>query len=94
MLCIKNYDDLCRQRLWNKKQFWYYVIILNPRDLSPAGKVLLESLDYFHFDSGEDCIYFIPGFINTDRGIFKGILDFFKREHPDIINIRNYGDVQ
>lgn len=94
MLCIKNYDDLCRQRLWNKKQFWYYVIILNPRDLSPAGKVLLESLDYFHLDSGEDCIYFIPGFINTDRGIFKGILDFFKREHPDIINIRNYGDVQ
>lgn len=94
MLCIKNYDDLCRRRLWNKKQFWYYVIILNPMDLSPAGKVLLESLDYFHLDSGADCIYFIPGFINTDRGIFKGILDFFKREHPDIINIRNYGDVQ
>lgn len=94
MLCIKNYDDLCRRRLWNKKQFWHYVIILNPRDLSHAGKVLLESLDYFHLDSGADCIYFIPGFINTDRGIFKGILDFFKREHPDIINIRNYGDVQ
>lgn len=94
MLCIRNYDDLCRERLWNKKQFWYYVIILNPRDLSPAGKVLFESLDYFHFDSGEDCIYFIPGFINTHQGVFKGILDFFKREHPDIINIRNYGDVQ
>lgn len=92
MLCIKTYDDLCRETLWNRKQFWYYVIILNPRDISPAGKMLLENLDYFHIDSGEDCVYFIPGFLNTHQGIVRGILNYFT--HTDIIKIRNYGNVQ
>lgn len=92
MFCIKTYDDLRRETLWHRRQFWYYVIILNPRDISSAGKVILENLDYFHIDSGEDCIYFIPGFLNTHQGIVREILNYFK--HTDIIKIRNYGNVQ
>ena len=92
MECIKTYDDLRYERLRNRKQFWYYVIILNPRDISPAGRILLENLDYFHIDSGNQCVYFIPGFLNTDHGIVHNIIRFFR--HTDIIRIRNYGNVQ
>lgn len=92
MLCVKTYDDLRHTTIWNKKQFWYYVILLKPYDISPAGKVFLENLNYFHIDTGENCVYFIPGFLNTEDGIARRIIDFFKHSH--IIQIENYGNVQ
>lgn len=93
MMCVKTYEDLCRQTIHGREQYWYYVILLNPRDLSPAGRILIENLDYFDLDSGEKVVYFIPGFLNNIYGgLMSGILSFFK--FSDIFHIKNYGDVQ
>lgn len=94
MMCVRTYEDLCRQSIYGREQHWYYVILLNPKDLSPAGKVLIESLNYFDLDSGEKVVYFIPGFLNNPYGggLVSGILRYFK--FSDIIHIRKYGDVQ
>jgi len=68
---LKNYHiDKCRQ-------FWYYVILVNPRDLSAAGAVLFENLNIFHLDSGADCHYFIPGFYNTGTGLLDSLSPLF-----------------
>ena len=53
MMCVRSYKDLCRQSIYGQEQHWYYVILFNPKDPSPAGKVLIESLNYFDLDSGE-----------------------------------------
>ena len=94
MMYVRSYEDLCRQSIYGREQHWYYVILLNPKDLSPAGKVLIESLNYFDLDSGEKVVYFIPGFLNDPYGggLISGILRYFK--FSDIIHIRQYGDVQ
>lgn len=94
MMCVRSYEDLCKQSIYGRDQHWYYVILLNPKDLSPAGKVLIESLNYFDLDSGEKVVYFIPGFLNDPYygGLVSGILRYFK--FSDIIHIKQYGDVQ
>jgi hypothetical protein len=90
---IRTFEELKEYSLYDCDQFWYYVILLNPRDLSPAGQSVFENMKIFHLDSGDECQYFIPGFLNTGRGLFTNILSFFKTEYS-IIRIPNFGDVQ
>ena len=92
MLCVRTYEDLCQETIYNRNQFWYYVIIFNPKDLTPASIKLLDNLYYFHKDSGANCVYFIPGFINTTEGISKINIDFGGPH--DNFEIPKYGTVQ
>lgn len=60
MNLILSFEDLCKQRIYNRKQHWYYVILLNPHDLSQAGYSILENFQLFHLDSGEDVDFLFP----------------------------------
>ena len=93
MNLIRTFEQLKNHSLDNCDQFWYYVLLINPRDISPAGKIVFDNLKIFHLDSGDECQYFIPGFLNTGKGIFANILAFFNTEYS-IIKIQNFGDVQ
>lgn len=44
---VRSYKYLRSQSIYGREQYWYYTILLNPKYLSPAGKVLIESLNYF-----------------------------------------------
>ena len=77
MECVRSYNELSRQTITGRDQYWYYVILLNPHDLSPAGKVLIENLDYFHLDSGKKVVYFLPGFLQQPGYDF--VTRFFRR---------------
>lgn len=94
MNVIQTFDELKNYTLYGCKQFWYYVILINPLDLTRAGRAVFDNLKIFHLDSGEECQYFIPGFINTGNGIFNGLLDFFFTRHSKVINIPNFGRLQ
>ena len=93
MNLIRTFEQLKNYSLNDCKQFWYYVILVNPRDISPAGKTVFENLRIFHLDSGEECQYFIPGFLNTGKGIFSKILSFFQGEYK-LIGIPGFGEIQ
>ena len=69
MILISSIDDLKRHRLNNHNQRYFYVILLNPDDITPAGKKLLANLNLFHIDSGNRCDYFLPGFMNDLHGL-------------------------
>ena len=43
-------DDLKRHRLHNHNQRYFYVILLNPDDITPAGEKLLTNLNLFHIE--------------------------------------------
>ena len=92
MLCVKSYADLSEQDIRCREQHWCYVILLNLRELTPAGKILINNLDYFDLDSGKNVVYFIPGFLNKPYGgLISGILGHFG--YSDTVNVRNYGSV-
>ena len=92
MLCVKSYADLREQDIRCREQHWCYVILLNLRELTPAGRILINNLDYFDLDSGKNVVYFIPGFLNNPYGgLISGILGHFG--YPDTVNVRNYGSV-
>ena len=38
MECVRSYNELSRQTITGSDQYWYYVILLNPHDLSPRRK--------------------------------------------------------
>lgn len=92
MLCVKSYADLREQDIRCREQHWCYVILFNLRELTPAGRILINNLDYFDLDSGKNVVYFIPGFLNNPYGgLISGILGHFG--YPDTVNVRNYGSV-
>ena len=83
---------MCKQDIRCREQHWCYVILLNLRELTPAGRILINNLDYFDLDSGKNVVYFIPGFLNNPYGgLISGILGHFG--YPDTVNVRNYGSV-
>ncbi len=92
MNCILTFDQLKDYTLSNCKQFWYYVILINPHDLTPAGQSVFDNLNIFDLDSGEECQYFIPGFINTGNGLVKKILSRFSSR--TIVDIPKFGNLQ
>jgi hypothetical protein len=94
MNVIQTFNQLKDYTLFGCKQFWYYVILINPHDLTQAGRPVFDNLDIFHLDSGKECQYFIPGFLNTGRGIFEGRLGSFLAWHSRDINIPNFGRLQ
>lgn len=65
---IFSLDDLKHHYLYHN-QHWYYVLLVNALDPTQAGKKVLECVDYFDMDSGKSCDFFIPGFVNGDRGV-------------------------
>ena len=69
MNLISSIDDLKSHRLHNHNQRYFYVILLNPDDITPAGEKLLTNLNLFHIDSGNRCDYFLPGFMNDSHGL-------------------------
>ena len=65
---IISLDDLkwCYLR---PNQHWYYVLLVNAMDPTTAGEKVLECLDYYDIDSGKSCDFFIPGFVNGEKGV-------------------------
>ncbi len=92
MNLILTFDQLKDYKLQDCKQFWYYVILVNPCDLTPAGQAVFDNLNIFHLDSGEECQYFVPGFINTGKNLFKKIESFFSSRKT--VDIPNFGKLQ
>lgn len=91
---IKTFEELRRFNLTNCEQYWYYVIILNPKDITKAGQAVLDNLNIFHLDSGNSCHYFIPGFENTGSGLFSGLLNPFDRMRGNVIDIPGFGGLK
>lgn len=69
MNSLSSFEDLKTVRLNNPNQLFYYVILLNPMDITPAGKDILRNLSLFDLDSGTRCDYFLPGFLNNGSGL-------------------------
>ena len=86
---IRTYEDLCGQVLAGRDQYWYYVFLINPMDLSPAGNLLFENLQYLHLDSGKQVVYFIPGFLNGEYGPFDKTLWSLFGKVPHLFGRRN-----
>jgi len=84
MNLIQTFDQLKDYSLYDCEQFWYYVILINPQDMTEAGKAVFRNLNIFHLDSGEECQYFIPGFLNTGKGIFTEIMSLFSLQNRPI----------
>ena len=76
MNAIKRIDELRYMNLKNSCQYWYYVILVNPHDVTAAAQALFDNLNIFHLDSGKECHYFIPGFENTGTGLLRGLFSF------------------
>lgn len=94
MNLISSIYDLMHHRLHNSNQRYFYVILLNPYDLTPAGEKLLNNLNLFDIDSGKRCDYFLPGFANDAHGLYTKSTSFlgnfgFKR----VLNTKRLGTV-
>ncbi len=74
-----------------KDQFWYYVILMNPRDLSPAGRTMIDNFNIFHVDSGSECDFFVPGYKKSTNNSF---LDLLRNRDVDNIHIGGYGNIK
>lgn len=65
---IQTFDQL-KQTYRNPNQHWLYVIMANANDPSDATTTILNNLDMFDLDTGEDCDYFLPGFACDTHGL-------------------------
>jgi len=91
MNAIRSISELKQVYLSRYRQFWYYVILVNPREPGRAGDALLKNLNMFHLDSGEECHYFMPGFENTGTGLLRGFSALLRP--GDKFDIPGYGKV-
>lgn len=102
MYLVSRYEDLEKYEIWNN-QHWYYVFLMNAKDLTVAGEKLLANLNILHLESGENCDFFIPGFNpfqindiqNNKYGHIQGIgeLDFDDQKFVDFYKqIENHAD--
>lgn len=69
MNVFSSFDDLKSFHFNNSNQKYYYVLLINPNDITPAGERILNNLDLFDLDTGNHCDYFLPGFLNTEKGL-------------------------
>jgi len=74
---LKQLTDLS---LKGASQYWYYVILINPLDITEAGNIILNNLDLFEMDSGETCRYILPGFAHAHHPL-QAVLSRFSHRH-------------
>ena len=61
---VTSFRELIKQPVYSK-QHWYYVLLVDASDPTPAGIALLRNLDKFDISTGRSCMYYLAGFINS-----------------------------
>ena len=75
-------------------QHWYYVILANAADPTPAARSVLNNLDMFDLDTGRDCDYFLPGFICNGCGLMpKDLMQYGVTPDHQTVYLERLGEV-